>query len=92
MDLKISSRDVRCARLLERFDLQIGLLREWHGRDQGLDHVRELGIVAPVWQVVLVQASRELDIAANGIDRFADSKANQRCLEFIAEISSSLLR
>lgn len=39
---------------------------------------------------MFVQASRELDIAANGIDRFADSKANQRCFEFIAEITQNI--
>lgn len=53
----------QCKYLLERFDLQIGLLRERHGRYQSLDHVRELGIIAPVRQVVLIQSSGELNIA-----------------------------
>ena len=41
--------------LLERLDPQIGFLLEGHCRDECLDHVRELGIVAPVWEVMFVQ-------------------------------------
>lgn len=40
--------------------------------------------------MVFVQSSSELDIAANGIDRFADSKANQLFLEFDAEITKNI--
>ena len=67
----------QCQDLLERFDLQVGLLLQWHGSNKGLDHVRELGIVAPVWQMMFVQPSGKLDITANSIDGLADPKADQ---------------
>lgn len=80
----------QCQYLLERLDLQIGFLLEGHCRDECLDHVREIGIVAPVWQVMFVQPPGKLDITTDGIDGLADPEAYQRHFEFIAEIPQNI--
>jgi hypothetical protein len=40
--------------------------------------------------VTLVPSPRWLNIAANGIDRFADPKADQRGLQPVAEITQNI--
>src|SRR5690606_19636755 len=76
--------------LLERLDLQIGYLLEEHCGDECLDHVRELGIVAPVWQVMFVQPPGKLGITTAGIDGLADPEAYQRHFESIAAIPQNI--
>jgi hypothetical protein len=39
---------------------------------------------------MLVESSGKLDIAANGINGFADPEADQRRLEFVAEIPQDI--
>ena len=39
---------------------------------------------------MLVQSPRKLNIAANGVDRLADPKSDQQCLQLVAEITQNI--
>ena len=66
-----------------------GAFERQAAQDSG-DHFLKLFVTFPTWQDELIEPTRQLDVAGNRIARICDAKADQRCLELIAEMTEQL--